>query len=115
MYTKEEAYQKIKKLVDQFNNHVDDYKKTGYNEHQTRIHYINPFFKALGWDVDNKIGAAEAYQTVLHETTVEVDGKTKAPDYGFKLSGGALKFYVDAKKPSVKIKSDKAPAYQIRR
>ena len=52
---------------------------------------------------------------MLHETTVEVDGKTKAPDYGFKLSGGALKFYVDAKKPSVKIKSDKAPAYQIRR
>tara|TARA_B110000114_G_C15088715_1_gene397440 strand:+ start:65 stop:3169 length:3105 start_codon:yes stop_codon:yes gene_type:complete len=115
MYTKEEAYQKIKKLVDQFDNHVDDYKSTGYNEHQTRVHYINPFFKALGWDVDNEIGAAEAYQTVLHETTVKVDGKTKAPDYGFKLSGGALKFYVDAKKPSVKIKSDTAPAYQIRR
>jgi hypothetical protein len=54
--TKEEAYQKIAKLVERFGEHVEEYKHNGYNEHQTRIDYINPFFKALGWDMDNEKG-----------------------------------------------------------
>ncbi len=112
--TKEQAYEKIAKLVERFGEHVEEYKRNAYNEHQTRVDYINPFFKALGWDIDNRQGHAEAYREVIHEDKVKVGGATKAPDYGFTLYG-QRKFFVDAKKPAVNIKGNIAPAYQVRR
>ncbi|MCK4678003.1 MAG: N-6 DNA methylase [Bacteroidales bacterium] len=111
---KEEAYKKIAQLVERFNEHVEGYKRDGYNEHQTRVDYINPFFKALGWDMDNEQGYAEAYREVIHEDKIKIGSSTKAPDYGFTLFG-QRKFFVDAKKPAINIKSDLAPAYQVRR
>ena len=111
---KQKAYNKIKELVDRFHEHVEEYKRNNYNEHQTRVDYINPFFKALGWDMDNEQGFAEAYREVIHEDKVKVGSSTKAPDYGFTLFG-QRKFFVDAKKPAVNIKGDIAPAYQVRR
>ena len=111
---KEQAYKKIARLVERFNEHVEEYKRDGYNEHQTRVDYINPFFKALGWDMDNEQGYAEAYREVIHENKIKVGSSTKAPDYGFTLFG-QRKFFVDAKKPAIDIKSDLAPAYQVRR
>jgi len=112
--TKEQAYEKIAELVERFHEHVEEYKRSGYNEHQTRVDYINPFFKALGWDMDNEQGYAEAYREVVHEDKIKVGSSTKAPDYGFTLFG-QRKFFVDAKKPAIDIKSDIAPAYQVRR
>lgn len=112
--TKEQAYKKIAELVERFCEHVEEYKRNGYNEHQTRVDYINPFFKALGWDMDNEQGHAEAYREVIHEDKIKVGGATKAPDYGFTLYG-QRKFFVDAKKPAINIKSDIHPAYQVRR
>ena len=41
-------------------------------------------------------------------------GATKAPDYAFRI-GGTRKFFVEAKKPSVNLKDDISPAYQLRR
>jgi len=111
---KEKAYNKIKALVERFSEHIEEYKRNNYNEHQTRIDYINPFFKALGWDMDNEQGHAEAYREVIHEDKVKVGSSTKAPDYGFTLFG-QRKFFVDAKKPAINIKGDIAPAYQVRR
>ena len=62
----------------------------------------------------NKKGYAEAYKDVVHEDQVKVGGATKAPDYGFRI-GGARKSFVEAKKPSIDIKDDVHPAYQLRR
>jgi predicted type IV restriction endonuclease len=112
--TKEQAYEQIRALIERFSEHVEAYKHSKYNEHQTRVDFINPFFKALGWDMDNTQGHAEAYREVIHEDKVKVGGVTKAPDYGFTLFG-QRKFFVDAKKPSVNIKDDLSPAYQVRR
>ncbi|MEO8085294.1 MAG: N-6 DNA methylase [Bacteroidota bacterium] len=39
----------------------------------------------------------------------------KAPDYSFRLSGGKRLFFVEAKKPSVFVRDEIPPAYQIRR
>ena len=111
---KQKAYQKIKELVERFQEHVEEYKRNNYNEHQTRVDFINPFFKALGWDMDNEQGFAEAYREVIHEDKVKVGDSTKAPDYGFTLFG-QRKFFVDAKKPAINIKDDISPAYQVRR
>jgi type I restriction-modification system DNA methylase subunit/predicted type IV restriction endonuclease len=112
--TKEQAYNIIAKLIYRFHEHVEEYTRNLYNEHQTRVDFINPFFKALGWDIDNEQGFAEAYREVIHEDKVKIGGATKAPDYGFTLFG-QRKFFVDAKKPSINIKGDIAPAYQVRR
>lgn len=107
------APQKIHELVEQFKRNRDDYRAVTYNETQTRREFIDPFFEAMGWDVGNKQGYAEAYKEVIHETAVKVKGKTKAPDYAFRI-GGTAKFFVEAKKPSINIKDDIHPAYQLR-
>lgn len=57
---------------------------------------------------------AEAYKEVVHEDSLEVEGATKAPDYAFYI-GGTRKFFVEAKKPSVKIETDIHLAFQLRR
>ena len=75
---------------------------------------IKAFFKALGWDIDNEQGFAETYRDVIHEDKVTVGGKLKAPDYSFRI-GGVRKFFVEAKQPSVSIKNDPKPAFQLRR
>jgi type I restriction-modification system DNA methylase subunit len=51
LITKQQAYNKIAQLIERFSEHIEEYKRGSYNEHQTRVDYINPFFKALGWDM----------------------------------------------------------------
>jgi type I restriction-modification system DNA methylase subunit/predicted type IV restriction endonuclease len=103
------APQIILELIDRFERNLDDYKSGVYNETQVRREFIDPFFEALGWDVNNKEGNAEAYKDA-----VKVSGVTKAPDYSFRI-GGQRKFFVEAKKPSVNIKDAPAAAFQVRR
>ena len=113
--TKDEARARIITLVKNFERQLPDYQRGTYNETQTRRDFIDPFFQALGWDIDNSSGAAEAYREVIHEDKVKVGKATKAPDYSFRLPGGQRLFFVEAKKPSVKIKEEILPAYQVRR
>jgi len=112
---KESAYKKISELVERFEEQYDSYKNPAYNETLTRRDFIDPFFKALGWDVDNEEGYAESYREVIHEDKVKVGGATKSPDYSFRLVGGKRLFFVEAKKPSIAIKDEIQPAFQIRR
>nr|HPI20293.1 N-6 DNA methylase [Candidatus Kapabacteria bacterium] len=114
MFTKEEAKEIVRKIVERFEYHLDEYKKGNYNETQTRNDFINPFFEALGWDINNKQGLAESYREVIHEDKIKIGGHTKAPDYCFTIYG-QRKFFVEAKKPSVSIKENTDPAYQLRR
>ena len=97
-------------LIDRFERNIESYRSPAYNEAQVRQEFINPFFEALGWDVANKEGSAEAYKDVIHEDAIKVG----APDYCFRI-GGARKFFLEAKKPAVNIKEDPDPAYQLRR
>lgn len=108
------APDKVLELVDRFDRNLNAYKQGRYNETQVRREFIDPLFKALGWDVDNEQGYAEAYKDVVHEDAIKVGGATKAPDYCFRI-GGARKFFLEAKKPSVNIKAEIHPAYQLRR
>ncbi|MBI2842095.1 MAG: restriction endonuclease subunit M, partial [Armatimonadetes bacterium] len=101
-------------LVERFERNKEAYKSGAYNETQVRREFIDPFFELLGWDVNNKQGCSEAYKDVIHEDAIKVGGATKAPDYCFTI-GGARKFFLEAKKPSVKVKDDPAASYQIRR
>lgn len=115
MTSKDSAYKKIAELVERFEEQYDSYKKSDYNETLTRRDFIDPFFKALGWDVDNEYGNAESYREVIHEDRVKVGDESKAPDYSFRFAGGKRLFFVEAKKPSVSLKDEIQPAYQVRR
>ena len=108
------APQIIIDLIERFERNSDAYKSGAYNETQVRREFIDPFFEALGWDVNNTAGNAEAYKDVIHEDAVKVSGVTKAPDYSFRI-GGQRKFFVEAKQPSINIKDAPAPAFQVRR
>lgn len=91
------APQKILELVDLFRRNADAYHAPQYNEAMVRQEFINPFFKCLGWDMDNEQGYAEAYKDVIHEAAIKIGGATKAPDYCFRI-GGAAKFFLEAKR-----------------
>jgi type I restriction-modification system DNA methylase subunit/predicted type IV restriction endonuclease len=104
----------IARLIETFERNRDAYLKGRYSETQLRREFIDPLFKALGWDVDNTRGWAEAYKEVIHEDAIRIGSATKAPDYCFRI-GGARKFFVEAKAPSVNLKDDPSPAYQLRR
>ena len=101
-------------LIDQFHNQLASYRSSDYNEAQTRNEFIEPFFHFLGWDVYNRQGIAYAYKDVIYEDSIKVAGGTKAPDYAFRI-GGTRKFFVEAKKPSINLKDEITPAYQLRR
>lgn len=111
------APEKIKELVRNFAKNIDQYKSTSYNETETRIEFLNPFWGELGWDMENRQGYAQNYRDVIHEDAIRLRGTSdtnvKAPDYAFRI-GGIRKFFLEAKKPSVVIRTDSSPAYQLR-
>ena len=96
-------------LVERFERNVESYRSGAYKETELRRELVDPFFKLLGWDIDNSQGAAEAYKDVVHEPAVKIGESTEAPDYCFRI-GGARKFFLEAKKPAVNLKADPAPA-----
>ena len=109
-----EAPPLIHELVQKFEHNLDEYKNPKYNETLIRVEFVNPFWKALGWDVDNEAGYAMAYRDVIHEDEIKIGSATKAPDYSFRI-GGTRKFFLETKKPAVNLKNDPAPAFQLRR
>ncbi|WP_423908406.1 Eco57I restriction-modification methylase domain-containing protein [Candidatus Spongiihabitans sp.] len=108
----------LEQLITTFDRNREAYLSGKFNETQVRVEFINPLFELLGWDVHNKRGYAESYKDVYHEDAVLIEGAnkgaTKAPDYAFRI-GGTRKFFLEAKKPSVNIKGDPGPAFQLRR
>ena len=104
----------LKDLVGRFEQNRDAYMSGAYNETQVRREFIDPLFELLGWDIANKQGLPEAYKDVIHEDAVRIGGGLKAPDYGFRV-GGTRRFFVEAKKPSVNLRDNSSPAFQLRR
>lgn len=104
----------VVELIAKFDAQSDLYRSPTYNETQLRIDFINPMFRALGWDIDNTKGYAEAFREVVHEDAVRIGGTVKSPDYSFRIGGRRI-FFLEAKKPAVNIKDDTDPAYQLRR
>lgn len=104
----------VARLIENFAANQSEYHKGHYNEKMTRIDYVDPFFAALGWDINNQKGLSELHREVIHEDVVKIGGTSKAPDYSFR-AGGARKFFVETKQPSTNLYLKEAPAFQLRR
>ncbi len=112
--TFEQSRAQIEKLVTNFNTNRNVYLDSTYKEAQVRQEFIDHFFIALGWDVRNYKRLSPNSREVQIEDSLDIeDEHRKNPDYSFQYCKH-LKFYVEAKKPSVTIKADRRPAFQLR-
>jgi hypothetical protein len=105
---------RLRTLMTTFRASSDSYKSAHYKEMALRSDFLNPLLEELGWDPLNNRGSVYSEREVVQEANVTVEGKQKAPDYGF-YQGGRPRYVLEAKRPSVNIETDKAPAYQLRR
>ena len=106
----------IKDLVKKYHSDRKTYLKSNYNETQLRTDFLDPLFELLGWDIKNSEGKPTNEREVLVEEGLKADAtaNTKKPDYTFRLFS-ERKFFLEAKKPNVKIEKDNEPALQVRR
>src|SRR3990172_9053933 len=77
---------RLSECIKELQARLDKYSKSSLKEAQTRLIFIDPMLKALGWDVSN-----------LDEVDVEhatVDGK--AVDYALRINGSVV-LLVEAK------------------
>jgi hypothetical protein len=86
----------VEKLIRRFESDRPHYFSNSYSEAQARVDFITPFFKALGWDVENDEGLPHHSREVLVEAAEDTRGR---PDYSFRVAG-QTKFFVEAKAPS---------------
>ncbi|MCU0393563.1 MAG: N-6 DNA methylase, partial [Thermoflexibacter sp.] len=110
---KEQAKIQLQELIGKFEAQTAYYRTIDYNETQVRRDFIDPFFKILGWDMDNTLRQRETYREVKMEYKFTASGKKKSPDYSFNIHGKS-RFFVEAKKPFVSIKDQPEPAKQLR-
>ena len=68
----------ITELIERFERNNDSYCKGDYEEAHVCLELIDPFFTALGWDMYNEAGYAEAYKDVVHEDAIKV-GRPATP------------------------------------
>ena len=116
--TKSTKNMSIKTLVQGFAEHIRQLKAPQYKESQVRLHYIDPFWKLLGWDVPNDDQLAPQDVEVLVEPSMdsaEDDGlRSREPDYLFRVNGFP-RFIVEAKKPAIDLDTDKKAIFQAKR
>ena len=110
----DQSQDQIATLVKQFRTNFNLYHNPGYKEAHARQEFIDPMFMALDWDVHNTQHATPLYRQVVVEDSLDVEGKTKAPDYTFRM-GREPVFFVEAKRPGIVLKSATDAAFQVRR
>lgn len=114
----DECSDQLKVLINAFSDGFADYKKGTYSEAQVRIDFLNPLLKCFGWDVDNEARKTQLYREVIQEESIDVEEENKItkknPDYTLKQFG-QRSLFVEAKKVSIDISTEKAPAFQTRR
>ena len=77
----------LSRLVGTFEKNFAHYKKADYTEASLRQEFLNPFFSALGWDVENKAGHISQKREVEVESRTQIGGHAKRADYLFRTDG----------------------------
>jgi type I restriction-modification system DNA methylase subunit len=81
----ESSKRKIQELIEKYNRILEEDRVQDYNEEMTKIGFILPLFRALGWDDENSL-----------EVSAEETISRKRVDYGFRING-IPKFFLEAK------------------
>ncbi len=99
------APDRVYQLVEKF-----DREKPG-SETEVRIQFVDPLFKALGWNLRDKRQVRHEPRVTIEEAGFE---RSKRPDYSFHI-GNTTHFFVETKMPHVNLERDPIPAFQLRR
>lgn len=102
----------LTRLVGSFQRNLSHYKTEGYDESSLRNDFLNPFWRALGWDIENRLQATQPLREVQIESRVDIAGRKKKADYLFRTDG-IDRFVCEAKKPREEL--SKKNAYQAQR
>ena len=89
----------LKRLVETFDRNLRAYKSAAYDEASLRQEFLNPFFRALGWDVENTAGLIPQHREVEIESRTTIGGRQKRADYLFRTHP-TDRFVCEAKKPA---------------
>ena len=108
-----EGKELLKKKVDDFYRTEKQYLNKSFGETETRDRFIDPFFRALGWDFDQTNISRHFWDVHREYAQKNRSQRTKKPDYAFRYKGKE-KFYVEAKAPHVDLDA-KDPVFQAKR
>jgi hypothetical protein len=111
------AHAKVLRLVADFQHGAHLYMQPSYSEAQARKDFIDPFLKALGWDVDHERERNPYEQEVKVERSMSISGARaqKRADYAFFLAPNFhdVRFFVEAKKPSIDLDHSSDSHFQV--
>ena len=89
----------LNRLVESFGQRLAELKQPGYAEAQLRDDFLNPLFRALGWDMENRAGLIQREREVEIESATQIGGGRKRADYLFRTDKRD-RFVCEAKKPA---------------
>ena len=76
-----ESFEKeLNRLVESFGKRIAELKSADYSEARLREDFLNPFFRALGWDLANKDGLIQKEREVEIESATQIGGGRKRAD-----------------------------------
>lgn len=101
--TFDEAFERVKQLVQVFKKNEKTYLASDYSEAQARLDFIDKFWIALGWDVNHEI-QTNPYEQEVKVERAEKKGRRGRADYAFLASNFRdVLFFVEAKKPQADV------------
>jgi len=114
--TRQAGKETVHKLIKDFENNESQYMSKDFQETEVRNLFLNPFFTALDWEL-NQSSIAKKFWDVHIEDRQRDNFTTKKPDYAFRIKEGInykKKFFVEAKAPHVDLNKND-PVYQAKR
>jgi hypothetical protein len=100
----QEFEKELNRLVESFGNRLAELKNHSYVEAQLRDDFLNPLFRAMGWDMENRAGLIQQKREVEIESRTQIGGRQKRADYLFRTDGRD-RFVCEAKKPAEELHS----------
>jgi hypothetical protein len=94
----EQFQNELNRLVSVFDKGFAEFTSPEYSEARVRQDFLDPLFRALGWDIENKRGLVQSQREVEIESRTDVAGRAKRADYLFRAEGRE-RFVCEAKKP----------------
>ena len=88
----------LNRLVAKFEKEFTAVTDPGYSEARLRQDYLDPFARALGWDLENHAGLVQHHREVEIESRTDIAGRAKRADYLFRTDTHD-RFICEAKKP----------------
>ena len=101
----------LKRLTEKFHENLPRFREERFDEASLRIDYLAPFWRALGWDIENVQNRPQSLREVQVETRF-YDDRRKRADYVFRTDG-IDRFVCEAKGPLEEL--NERGAYQSQR